>query len=979
MPGAVRSISTRLSLEGEKEYRAAIQGINTELANLDAQLRESTSRFAENANSVEALTDKERVLNAQKAQLERALNETTQMQERAAQAAKDHQDRIDELNTALEANTRKQEELAQAEGDTTEQREQLILESQNLQAEIAKETDARDKATAAETRAATAATDTQAKLNDLNREIDKNAQYLDEAKNSADGTAKSIDNYGNEVKDAGEKTSTFKDTLMALLSSKAVIDVLTAVGEAIKAIAIDMDEASAVIVKATGATGETLNQLNASARSVFWNTGEAESITDVADIIGELNTRLGLTGTELEYVAGKFIDYADVTGVNAKDAVQELTRVMRAYNLNTDDTVGLMDKLVVAAQKSGINVSTLADQLITGQASFQQLGYSLDDAVGLLSAMEYNGVNATTALTGLRSATSKLAQEGKSGREAINELFETIKNAKTDAEASTIAIDYFGERGGAALATALRDGRLELDEWTTALDASSGALSRTATASDTMAEGWQKLKNQLSAGVGDALSEIYDLITGQNSYTRALEEGGAVAEDFATRAELGMGNVADAVGALTRSMEDNTAKADEQRDKMERLGEAQGEAAKQILQTAFGIDTSSMSMEEAVKSIDGMITDTVSLTNVQLGLRGVTAEQIAKYQTLRKEQDNARLAMDGYTEAAQKDKDALEKLQPEVEDTTEALDDTADAASDAARRFNGLASTALTSSEDIGRAVDALEKDYKDAKKAAEDSLGRQMGLFDAVADHSSTSAATIRENWDKQREYYQNAESNLRRFSDSSMGVTRDLVQNLSDGSEESNAFIADFLKGYDALEGEGEELARKQAEYVADFNKSFEGMSEGRETFADELAKVQTEYDKHLKELSDANNELSKQLYNEYGDYKAAAEHDMQGLIDGINAKYGDVSGAVRKVQDRIRDLRNAMNNVGSIGSSSYAGEVSARSSSLITDYEAATVAKESTGSGITINVNPQSLNSGEVDRLVDTVNRRLGGARL
>ena len=83
--------------------------------------------------------------------------------------------------------------------------------------------------------------------------------------------------------------------------------------------------------------------------------------------------------------------------------------------------------------------------------------------------------------------------------------------------------------------------------------------------------------------------------------------------------------------------------------------------------------------------------------------------------------------------------------------------------------------------------------------------------------------------------------------------------------------------------------------------------------------------------------------------------------------------------KVQDRIRDLRNAMNNVGSIGSSSYAGEVSARSSSLITDYEAATVAKESTGSGITINVNPQSLNSGEVDRLVDTVNRRLGGARL
>ena len=979
MPGAVRSITTRLSLEGEKEYKAAIQGINTELANLDAQLKESTSRFADNANSVEALADKDRILTAQREQLERALDETRQMQERAAQAAKDHQDRIDELTTELEANRQKLEDLNDAEGDTEQIRQDLITQSQQLQDEIAKETDARDKATAAETRAGTSASTTQARLNDLNREIDKNSQYLDEATKSADGTAKSLDRYGNEVKDAGEKTSTFKDSLTAILSAKAVTEVLTAVGEAIKAIAIDMDEASAVIVKATGATGETLNQLNASARNIFQNSGEVDSITSVADVIGELNTRLGLTGQELEYVAGKFIDYADVTGTDAKGAVQELTRVMRAYNLDSSDTVGLMDKLVVAAQKSGANVSTLADQLITGQATFQQLGYSLDEAVGLLSAMELNGVNATSAMTGLRSATAKLAQEGLSGREAIEQLFGRIRDAGSEAEATALAVEYFGTKGS-ALASALQTGRLDLEGWTEALGNAGGALDRTAAASDTMAEGWQKLKNQVSAGIGDMLNDIGNLLTGTNAQTRALEEGGAIAEDYAKRVSLGLATAEEAVGALTRSMDDNTAKADEQREKMTKLGEAQGEAAKQMLKLVDGIDTSKLSMEDAVKIIDGMITDTASLSNASLGLMGVTAEQIAKYQLLRQKQDEARHAMDGYTEAAENDRKKIKELGGELDDTTEIVEDAGDAATDAGRDFKNFAGRVETSTGDIDKALDDLEQSYKDAKRVAEDSLKRQMGLFDDVADESSISAATIRDNWDKQQAYYRNAEANLKRFSDASMGVTRDLVENLSDGSEESNAFIADFLRGYDALEGEGEELARKQAEYVADFNKSFEGMSEGRETFAGELAKVQTEYDKHLKELSDKNNQLSKDLYNEYGDYKKAAEHDMQGLVDGINSQYGKVSDAVRKVQDRIRDLRNAMGNMPSVpGTSSYAGTVASSTSSLLSAFDEAATIQKANPSGITVNVNAQSLNTGEQERLVQLINRRLGGARV
>ena len=58
-------IKSQIILEGEKEYRSACKGINTSLREIGSEMKLATAEFADNADSVEALTAKQKLLQKQ--------------------------------------------------------------------------------------------------------------------------------------------------------------------------------------------------------------------------------------------------------------------------------------------------------------------------------------------------------------------------------------------------------------------------------------------------------------------------------------------------------------------------------------------------------------------------------------------------------------------------------------------------------------------------------------------------------------------------------------------------------------------------------------------------------------------------------------------------------------------------------------------------------------------------------------------------
>ena len=58
-------IKSQIILEGEKEYRTACKGINTSLREIGSEMKLAAGEFGDNAESIEALTRKQDILQKQ--------------------------------------------------------------------------------------------------------------------------------------------------------------------------------------------------------------------------------------------------------------------------------------------------------------------------------------------------------------------------------------------------------------------------------------------------------------------------------------------------------------------------------------------------------------------------------------------------------------------------------------------------------------------------------------------------------------------------------------------------------------------------------------------------------------------------------------------------------------------------------------------------------------------------------------------------
>lgn len=133
---STRTISTKLAVEGEAQYKQAIAACNAELSTLKSGLKLVESEFRGNANSMEALTAKGTALGSmyQKQQekistLETALKNAQRAQEEYANRVSAAQSNIQRCEQALE-------KLRQSTGDTTEEQEELTRELDKWNAEL---------------------------------------------------------------------------------------------------------------------------------------------------------------------------------------------------------------------------------------------------------------------------------------------------------------------------------------------------------------------------------------------------------------------------------------------------------------------------------------------------------------------------------------------------------------------------------------------------------------------------------------------------------------------------------------------------------------------------------------------------------------------------------------------------------------------------------------------------------------------------
>lgn len=349
-----------------------------------------------------------------------------------------------------------------------------------------------------------------AALNTTTKELGKYEKELDNA-------GKEVDTLGNESQETTKQVDKMSDgftvakgALADLVASgiKAAISGLKDLAKFAKEAYAEFDKGADAVIKATGATGEAADELTENYKNVAHNVvGDMDAI---GSALGEVNTRFGFTGDELESATEAFMKFSDITGTDATDAVKLVSRAMENAGMDAKDYKKLLDILAKAGQSTGVSVDSLAEAVTKNGATFRQLGYTTEEAVAMLAKFEKEGVNSETVLVGMKTAVKNWGKEGKNAKEEYKKALDEIAKTEDITKATAKAIEVFGSKAGPELVEDIQKGKLEYNDFLEVLKKSEGTVTDTYEATQ---DGFNKITLAIQGGKADLGSFVRELAT----------------------------------------------------------------------------------------------------------------------------------------------------------------------------------------------------------------------------------------------------------------------------------------------------------------------------------------------------------------------------------------------------------------------------------------------------------------------------------
>lgn len=342
-----------------------------------------------------------------------------------------------------------------------------------------------------------------AELNTAETSLNNYKRGLEEVNDKLKSGAAQIEEFAGKVEKLGSK--------MTDAGKKMTVGVTTpivGIGAAGVKAAMELDEGYDTIIAKTGATGDTLQGLNDVADRVFGSM--PVEMQDVGTAVGEINTRFGSTGDELEDLTKKFLQFAEINGTDVNNSIRLVSRAMGDAGIPTEQTGELLDKLTIAGQASGVEIEKLTDNLAKYGAPMRALGLTTDESIAIFAGWEKAGVNTEIAFSGMKKAIGTWGKEGKNATEEFKKTLKAIESAPDIATATSMAIEVFGQKAGPDLADAIKGGRFEYQDFLQLIQDSSGIVSQTFEEQQDPWDQWKTTVNELKlagAELGGVLIE----------------------------------------------------------------------------------------------------------------------------------------------------------------------------------------------------------------------------------------------------------------------------------------------------------------------------------------------------------------------------------------------------------------------------------------------------------------------------------------
>lgn len=374
-----------IKLQGESEYRRALQQITQNLREVSSEMKIVTSTYDKNDTSTDALTAKSDVLNKrleeQKSKLKLVSDQYKQYQNAVKQSADEHT----QLGEKLENAKGKLASIEAQSGKNTKEYEEQKKAVDDLQKQYDESSTAQDKNKKSLSQLAV-------QMNNAKADVIKTTKEIDNLGKESDGSAKQVDNLSKKMGDADGTSKNLNDGFTVLKGTMANL-------------------ASQAISKVVDGFKSLVGGAADYQKSMEYYTTSFTVMTGSADKASETVKKL-----------------ADIGATTPFDMPQlaDATSLLMNFGFNADDAVGSMMMLGDISQGSADKLDSIS-RAYGKMSSAQKV--SLED-INMMIDAGFNPLQEISEHTG--ESMQSLYDRISKGKMSVDEITESMKRSTSE-------------------------------------------------------------------------------------------------------------------------------------------------------------------------------------------------------------------------------------------------------------------------------------------------------------------------------------------------------------------------------------------------------------------------------------------------------------------------------------------------------------------------------------------------------------------
>ena len=293
------------------------------------------------------------------------------------------------------------------------------------------------------------------------------AELLIKILGDATGGKRALDETGQAAEQTGQRADKLKNVLqdvarvgLAALSAGLMMGIKST---------NELNQHMSNFSAQTGMMGEEAEKAKRIVQDLY--KVNEDSYEDLVGTITALRIELQASADEMELYTQGFLDFAKVTGQDDVQAVENLSRVIKAWNLDISDSGEVMDALLAVKRKTGAEIVSLQQNMAAAAPAMRALGMSWQEGAAYLGMLEAAGIKGQAAVSAFNYATRQVESP-----EELRRMIEDMAAIEDPTLRAQAAAEIFGARAGPQMAQAIGEGRIGLDELMKAIQESEGIV-----------------------------------------------------------------------------------------------------------------------------------------------------------------------------------------------------------------------------------------------------------------------------------------------------------------------------------------------------------------------------------------------------------------------------------------------------------------------------------------------------------------------